>query len=190
MTTIDVNTGAFVGRNNQEETIYKTNLEAAYTISRQLRLRNLGGIIIIDFIDMQDPKHKQQVLSTLQKHVSQDSSITTISEITSLGLVQLTRKRTRESLEHMLCEDCPTCYGKGLIKTPETVCFEIYREIQREVRQFDANKLLVVASQTVIDTLLNDESTNVVELESVIGRKINFQVETSYTQEQFDIVLL
>ena len=190
MTTIDVNTGAFVGRNDQEETIYKTNLEAAHTISRQLRLRNLGGIIIIDFIDMQDPKHKQQVLSTLQKHVSQDSSITTISEITSLGLVQLTRKRTRKSLEHILCEDCPTCYGKGLIKTPETVCFEIYREIQREVRQFDANKLLVVASQTVIDILLNDESTNVVELESVIGRKINFQVETSYTQEQFDIVLL
>lgn len=190
MTTIDVNTGAFVGHRNQEETIYKTNLEAAHTIARQLRLRNLGGIIIVDFIDMKDPEHGRQVLRSLEKNVEKDHSKTLISELTSLGLVQLTRKRTRESLEHILCETCPTCNGRASIKTAETVCYEIFREILREVRQFDANKLLVVASKRVVDMLLDDESASVAELEAFIGRPISFQVETLYTQEQYDIVLL
>ncbi len=190
MTTIDVNTGAFVGHRNQEETIYKTNLEAAHTIARQLRLRNLGGIIIIDFIDMKDAEHGRQVLRSLEKNVERDHSKTIISELTSLGLVQLTRKRTRESLEHILCETCPTCDGRASIKTSETICYEIFREILREVRQFDANKLLVVASQRVVDMLLDDESTSVAELEAFIGRPIAFQVEPLYTQEQYDIVLL
>ena len=190
MTTIDVNTGAFVGHRNQEETIYKTNLEAAHTIARQLRLRNLGGIIIIDFIDMQDSEHGRQVLRSLEKHVERDHSKTIISELTSLGLVQLTRKRTRESLEHILCETCPTCNGRASIKTAERVCYEIFREILREVRQFDTKKLLVVASQRVVDMLLDDESTSVAELEAFIGKPITFQVETLYTQEQYDIVLL
>ncbi|MEQ8937687.1 MAG: ribonuclease E/G, partial [Gammaproteobacteria bacterium] len=190
MTTIDVNTGAFVGHRNQEETIFKTNLEAAQTIARQLKVRNLGGIIIIDFIDMQDPEHSRQVLRSLEKHVEKDHAKTTLSEMTSLGLVQLTRKRTRESLEHILCESCPTCDGRGSIKTAETICYEIFREILREVRQFDANKLLVVASQKVVNILLDDESDSVAELEAFIGRPITFQVETLYTQEQYDIVLL
>lgn len=190
MTTIDVNTGAFVGHRNQEETIYKTNLEAAHTIARQLRLRNLGGIIIIDFIDMKDVEHGRQVLRSLEKNVERDHSKTIISELTSLGLVQLTRKRTRESLEHILCETCPTCDGRASIKTAETICYEIFREILREVRQFDAKKLLVVASQRVVDMLLDDESTSVAELEDFIGRPIAFQVEPLYTQEQYDIVLL
>ncbi len=190
MTTIDVNTGAFVGHRNQEETIYKTNLEAAHTIARQLRLRNLGGIIIIDFIDMKDAEHGRQVLRSLEKNIERDHSKTIISELTSLGLVQLTRKRTRESLEHILCEPCPTCDGRASIKTAETVCYEIFREILREVRQFDANKLLVVASQRVVDMLLDDESASVAELEAFIGRPISFQVEPLYTQEQYDIVLL
>ncbi len=190
MTTIDVNTGGFVGHRNLEETIYKTNLEASQAISRQLRLRNLGGIIIIDFIDMQDPEHARQVLRSLEKHLERDNSKITISELTSLGLVQLTRKRTRESLEHILCEPCPTCHARGSIKTAETVCYEIFREITREVRQFDAKKLLVVASQVVVDMLLDDESTSVAELETFIGTPIGFQVEPLYTQEQYDIVLL
>lgn len=190
MTTIDVNTGAFVGRRNLEETIYKTNLEAAQTIARQLRLRNLGGIIIIDFIDMQDTEHGRQVLRALEKHLSKDNSKISMSELTSLGLVQLTRKRTRESLEHTLCDACPTCKGRGAIKTAETVCYEIFREIMREVRQFDANKLLVVASQEVVDMLLDEESSSVGELEEFIGRPISFQVEPLYIQEQYDIVLL
>ncbi|MBI2970552.1 MAG: Rne/Rng family ribonuclease [Gammaproteobacteria bacterium] len=190
MTTIDVNTGAFVGHRNLEETIFKTNLEAAQAIARQLRLRNLGGIIIIDFIDMQEPEHARQVLRALEKHLERDHSKVTISELTSLGLVQLTRKRTRESLEHTLCEPCPTCSGRGSVKTAETVCYEIFREILREVRQFDAGKLLVVASQVVVDKLLDDESTSVAELEAFIRRPITFQVETTYSQEQYDIVLL
>ncbi len=190
MTTIDVNTGAFVGHRNLEETIFKTNLEAAQTIARQLRLRNLGGIIIIDFIDMQETDHQRQVVRALEKHLERDNSRVTISELTSLGLLQLTRKRTRESLEHILCEPCPTCTGRGSIKTAETVCYEIFREILREVRQFDAKKLLVVASQNVVNKLLEDESTSVAELETFIGRPITFQVEPLYTQEQYDIVLL
>ena len=171
-------------------TILKTNLEAVKEIAYQLRLRNCGGIIIIDFIDMQETDHGRQVLRSLEKNLERDHSKYTISELTSLGLVQLTRKRTRESLEHVLCETCPTCSGRGTIKTSETVCYEIFREILREVRQFDAQKLLVVASQSVVDMLLEDESTSVAELEEFIGRPITFQVEPKYTQEQYDIVLL
>ncbi len=190
MTTIDVNTGAFVGHRNLEETIYKTNLEAAQTIARQLRLRNLGGIIIIDFIDMQEEEHRHQVLRALARHIEGDHAKPSMSELTSLGLVQLTRKRTRESLEHILCESCATCQGRGTIKTVETVCYEIFREILREVRQFDAKKLLIVAAQSVVDMLLDEESTGVAELEQFIGRPISFQVEPVYSQEQYDIVLL
>ena len=190
MTTIDVNTGGFVGHRNLEETIFKTNLEAAQAIARQLRLRNLGGIIIVDFIDMQEEEHRRQVLRALEKSLERDHSKITISEVTSLGLVQLTRKRTRESLEHVLCESCPTCSGRGSIKTAETVCYEIFREILREQRQFDARRLLVVAAQNVVDLLLDEESTSVAELEEFIGIPIRFQVETTYTQEQYDVVLL
>lgn len=190
MTTIDVNTGAFVGHRNLDETIFKTNLEATHAIARQLRLRNLGGIIIVDFIDMQDSEHQRQVLRALEKNLERDHSKVSISEVTSLGLVQITRKRTRESLEHVLCESCPTCNGRGTVKTAESVCYEIFREILREVRQFDAKKLLVIASQSVVDMLLDEESTSVAELEAFIGRPITFQVETLYGPEQYDIVLL
>jgi len=190
MTTIDVNTGAFVGHRNLEETIFKTNLEAAQAIARQLRLRNLGGIIIIDFIDMSDAEHQRQVLRALEKALDRDHAKTSVSEVTSLGLVQVTRKRTRESLEHVLCESCPTCGGRGSVRTAETVCYEIFREILREVRQFEARRLLVVASDTVVNRLVDEESTGVAELESFVGVPIQFQVEPSYSPEQFDVVLL
>jgi ribonuclease G len=190
MTTIDVNTGTFVGHRNQEETIFKTNLEAAQAIARQLRLRNLGGIIIVDFIDMQETEHARQVLRALEKHVERDHAKVTISELTSLGLLQLTRKRARESLEHTLCEPCPTCAGRGTIKTRESICYEIFREILREVRQFDTGKPLVVASQGIVDMLLDDESSSVAELEGFIHRPITLQVEPLYHQEQYDIVFL
>ncbi len=190
MTTIDVNTGAFVGRRNLEETIFKTNLEAAQAICRQLRLRNLGGIIIIDFIDMSDPEHRRQVLRALEKCLSMDHARTHISEVSSLGLVEMTRKRIRESLEHILCEPCACCGGRGSLKTAETTCYEIFREILREARQFDVESLLVLASQDVIDRLLDEESTNLAELEQFIGRPIRLQAETLYTQEQYDVVLI
>jgi ribonuclease G len=190
MTTIDVNTGAYVGHRNLEETIFKTNLEAAQAIARQLRLRNLGGIIIIDFIDMSDEEHKRQVLRALEKSLERDHAKSHISEVSSLGLVEMTRKRTRESLEHVLCSACPTCGGRGSLKTPETVCYEIFREILREARQFDAQQLLVLASQEVVDLLVDEESTSLAELESFIGKAIRFQSEVLYTQEQFDVVLM
>ncbi|MFV1981922.1 MAG: ribonuclease G [Thiohalomonadales bacterium] len=190
MTTVDVNTGAFVGHRNLEETIFKTNLEATQSIARQIRLRNLGGIIIIDFIDMLDPDHRKQVLRLLEKNLERDHAKTNISEVSSLGLVQMTRKRTRESLEHILCEVCPTCNGRGSIKTAETVCFELFREILRESRQFNTNDLLILASPEVVDVLLDEESNSVAELEVFIDKNIRFQVETQYSQEQFDVVLM
>jgi ribonuclease G len=190
MTTADVNTGGYVGHRNLEETIFKTNLEAAQALARQLRLRNLGGIIIIDFIDMSDEEHKRQVLRALEKCLEKDHARTQITEVSSLGLVEMTRKRTRESLEHVLCETCPTCSGRGTLKTPETVCYEIFREILRESRQFDAQQLLVLASQEVVDLLLDEESASLAELEAFIGKPIKFQVEALYTQEQYDVVPL
>ena len=190
LTTIDVNTGAYVGSRNLEETIFKTNLEAAQGIARQLRLRNLGGIVILDFIDMTEPEHKRQVIRALEKALEKDHARTSISEVSSLGLVEMTRKRTRESLEHVLCETCPTCEGRGTIKTAETICYEIFREILREARQFDAKELLVLAAQDVVDLLVDEESSSLAELEDFIGIPIKFQVEALFTQEQYDVVIL
>ena len=190
MTTVDVNTGGFVGHRNFEETIFKTNLEAAQTIARQLRLRNLGGIIIIDFIDMGNEAHKRQVLRALEKALARDHTRTHISNVSPLGLVEMTRKRTRESLEHVLCDPCPTCGGRGSIKSADTVCYEIFREILREARQFDTERLLVIASQEVIDQLVDEESAAFAELEAFIGKPITLQVENQYSREQYDVVLM
>ncbi len=190
MTTIDVNTGAYVGRKNLEETLFKTNLEATQVIARQLRLRNLGGMIIIDFIDMVDAEHKRQVLRALEKTLARDRSKTFMTEMSPLGLVEITRKRVRESLEHVLCEPCPACKGRSVLKTPQTVCYEIFREILREARQFGADNYLVLASQVVIDLLLDEEATSLVQLQEFIGKPVHMQVEALYNQEQFDVVLL
>ena len=190
MTTVDVNTGGFVGHRNFEETIFKTNLEAAQTIARQLRLRNLGGIIIIDFIDMGNETHKRQVLRALEKALARDHTRTHISNVSPLGLVEMTRKRTRESLEHVLCDPCPTCSGRGSIKSADTVCYEIFREILREARQFDTERLLVIASQEVIDQLVDEESAAFAELEAFIGKPITLQVENMYSREHYDVVLM
>jgi ribonuclease G len=190
MTTIDVNTGGFVGHRTLEETIYKTNLEAAQAIARQLRLRNLGGIIIIDFIDMQEPEHREQVMRTLERALARDPVRTSVTQLSELGLVEMTRKRTRESLGHVMCEPCPVCSGRGTVKTAETVCLEVFREIMRSGRQFEAEKLLVLASPRVVDLVLDEHSTTVAELETLIGKSIRFQREEQYTQELFDVVLL
>lgn len=190
MTTIDINTGAFVGHRNLEETIFKTNLEAARAISRQLRLRNLGGIIIIDFIDMEDPEHQRQVHRMLEKMLERDHAKTKITGVSELGLVEMTRKRTTESLGQILCEPCPVCDGRGFLKAAETVCYEVFREILRINRAYEAESYLVMASQKVIDRLLDEEADNVADLETFIGKSIRFQVEPFYTQEQYDVVLL
>lgn len=190
MTTIDVNTGAFVGHRNLEETIFKTNLEAALAIARQLRLRNLGGIIIIDFIDMADEEHRRQVLRTFERQLESDHAKASISGLTELGLVQMTRQRTRESLSQQLCDPCPTCQGRGELRTPETVCYEIFREILREARAYQAEGYRVLANQKVVDRLLDEEAGNLADLETFIGHPIRLQVESIYSQEQYDVVLL
>jgi ribonuclease G len=190
MTTIDVNTGAYVGHRNLEETIFRTNLEAAAAIARQLRLRNLGGIIIIDFIDMQDESHRRAVLAALERALAADRAQTHIVNLSPLGLVEMTRKRTRESLEHMLCEPCPTCEGRGFVKTAETVCNEIFREIVRQGRQVAGRELLILAHQDVIDRLLDEESEAMAELESVVGRVIRLQVEALYEVDHYDVVIV
>ena len=190
MTTIDVNTGSFVGRRNLEETIFKTNLEAASMLARQLRVRNLGGIIIVDFIDMRDEEHRRQVHRALEKAMARDPARNKITGVSELGLIEMTRKRTRESLEQLLCEDCPVCDGRGVLKTAETVCYEIFREIMRDARAYDNENLMVLATQGVIDRLLDEESANVADLEEFIGKTISLRVEPDNNPEHFDIVLL
>ena len=190
MTTVDVNTGAFLGHRNLEETVHRTNLEAAQAAARQLRLRNLGGIIIIDFIDMTDDEHRRQVMRQLEKTLDRDHAKTTVYEFSPLGLVEMTRKRTTESLERQLCEPCSQCSGRGVQKTTETVCYEIFREITRAVRQFEADTLMVIASPLVVNKILDEESAAVAELEEFIAKTIRFQADDQYAQEQYDVVLV
>lgn len=190
LTTIDVNTGGFVGGRSFDDTIFKTNLEAAQIIARQLRLRNLGGIIIVDFIDMESEEHRAAVLSELKKSIAKDRTRMTLNGFTALGLVEMTRKRTRESLEHVLCEPCPTCSSRGVVKTAQTVCYEILREILRSARQFDAKEYRILASQKVIDLFLDEESQGLAQLGDFIGKPISLQVETLYAQETYDVILM
>ncbi len=190
MTTIDVNTGSFVNGRNFDDTIFKTNLEAAHAIARQLRLRNLGGIIILDFIDMENPEHRQAVLSELNKALARDRTKISVSGFSALGLVEMTRKRTRESLAHILCEPCPACGGKGQVKTARTICYEILRELLREARQFNPREFRILASQVVVDMFLEEESQHLAMLGDFIRKPISLQVETIYHQEQYDIILM
>ena len=190
MTTIDINTGGYVGHRNLEETIYRTNLEAAVAIARQLRLRNLGGIIIIDFIDMEELDHRDNVLKALEQALATDHARHHVTPVSPLGLVEMTRKRTRESLQHILCEDCPACSGRGFVMTAETACFEIFREIIRQSRQFEFEEVMVLASQDVIELLLDEQARSLAELEEQTGKSIRLQTESLYLQDQFDVVLM
>lgn len=190
MTTIDINTGAFVGHRNLEETIFNTNIEATQAIARQLRLRNLGGMILIDFIDMVEPDHKRRVLHSLEVATSKDRAKSNIHGFTALGLIEMTRKRTRESLEHVLCGECPVCKGRGSIKTVETICFEVMREIVRVNRAYDADKFVVYAAPAVAEALLGEESHMLAELEVFVSRQISVQAEPLYNQDNFDVVMM
>ena len=189
MTTIDVNTGAFVGHRNPEDTVFRTNLEAAVAIARQLRLRNLGGIIIVDFIDMADAGHREQLQAAFQAALAGDRAQNQIAGISTLGLLEMTRKRTRESLEHLLCEPCPTCQGRGFVRSVETVCHEIYREALRQAAQFRIEQLSILAHPEVIERLLDEEAPVLADLEQQVGKPVRLQSEALYSVEQYDIVL-
>ena len=190
LTTVDVNTGGFVGARNFDDTIFKTNLEASQAIARQLRLRNLGGIVIVDFIDMIKENHRDAVLAEFQKQLARDRIKTTVNGFSALGLLEMTRKRTRESLAHQLCEPCSACSGKGVVKTARSVTYDILREILREARQFNPREFRVVASPKVIELFLDEESQHLAGLSDFIGKPISLQAETAMAQEQYDIVLL
>jgi ribonuclease G len=190
LTTADVNTGGFVGGRSFDDTIFKTNLEAAQVIARQLRMRNLGGIIIIDFIDMDSEEHQNAVLNEFRKALARDRTRMTINGFTQLGLVEMTRKRTRESLAQVLCEPCPVCEGDGKLKTAQTVCYQVLRELLREARQFNAREFRILGSQQVVDMFLDEESQSLAMLSDFIGKPVSLQVESAYNQEQFDIVLM
>jgi len=190
LTTVDVNTGGFVGGRNFDDTIFKTNLEAAQAIARQLRLRNLGGIVILDFIDMEDPRHRDTVLAELKKTLARDRTRVTVNGFTQLGLVEMTRKRTRDSLAHQLCEPCPMCESRGRVRTARTVCYEILREILREARQFNPKEFRVLASQDVVDLFLEEESQHLAMLGDFVGKQISLEVEPQYSQEHYDLILV
>ncbi|MEL7298466.1 MAG: ribonuclease E/G, partial [Pseudomonadota bacterium] len=190
MTTVDVNTGAFVGSSNLEDTLYRTNLEATVAIARQLRLRNLGGIIILDLIDMAEPVHREKVLHALQAALTKDPAKNQVMPVSPLGLVEMTRKRTRESLEHILCVACPTCEGRGSVKTPQTVCYEVFREILRQHRQFSFDELMILAHQDVIELMLDEESTGLAEITEATDKTVRLQSESLYAPDQYDVVLL
>ncbi|EIS17881.1 ribonuclease G [Yersinia pestis] len=190
MTTVDINTGAFVGHRNLEETIFNTNIEATQAIARQLRMRNLGGIIIIDFIDMSNEDHRRRVLHSLEQALSKDRVKTSINGFSQLGLVEMTRKRTRESIEHVLCHECPPCRGRGTVKSVETVCYEILREIVRVHHAYDSDRFLVYASPAVGEALKGEESHALAEVEIFVGKQVKVQIEPLYNQEQFDVVMM
>jgi ribonuclease G len=190
LTTVDVNTGGYVGVRSFDDTIFKTNLEAAQVIARQLRLRNIGGIIIIDFIDMDTEEHRNAVLNEFRKTLARDRTHMSVNGFTQLGLVEMTRKRTRESLAQVLCEPCPVCDGRARLKTAQTVCYSILRELTREARQFSAREFRILASQPVIDLFLDEESQSLALVSDLIGKPVSLQVETAYHQEQYDIILM
>jgi len=195
MISIDVNTGGFLGGHSLEETVYRTNLEAAAAIPRQLRLRNLGGIIVIDFIDMEDEEHQRQVWRTLEKATEADPASTSREGFSSLGLVQMSRKRTRESLAQSMCVPCNQCQGTGKVRSSESTSIEVLRALSQDYKARCRKKsvdgdYLIRATESVVDRLLDEDAAHLAELSSNIEREIRIQVEPSYVEGQFDIVLI
>lgn len=189
MTTIDVNTGGYVGKLSQDDTIYRTNLEAAHAIARQLRLRNLGGIIMLDFIDMTKAEHQQGVMDALIAALDGDKNKYTISPISPLGIIEMTRKRTRESLRQVMCETCPSCGGRGYVKSTETIVYELFRELMREAREFNPKMLSVIGSPELIDFIREEESLTFSDLQALLKTPIRLQSDVSYHHGVYDIAL-
>ena len=191
MTTIDVNSGSFVSGSNLAETVLKTNLEAAQAIARQLRLRHLGGIIILDFIDMVSEEHRRLVMSELDNHLASDHAFTNVLPMSALGLVEMTRKRTHDSLLKQLCEPCVHCDGKGYIKTKMTIAYEILRDLQREANTYpQAQGFVMLMNPDLVTWLIEEASAALSELEEQIKRPIQLKATVGYEREQYDIMLL
>ncbi len=189
MTTIDVNTGGFVGKLSQDDTIYKTNLEAAKAIARQLRLRNLGGIIMLDFIDMTDVEHQKGVMDALLSALAKDKSKYTITPISPLGIIEMTRKRTRENLRQVMCEPCANCNGLGYVKTVETQVYELFRDLMREAREYNPKQLTVIGSPAFIEFIREEESIAFSDLQVLLKTPIRLQSDSNYSARQYDIAV-
>ena len=190
LVVIDVNTGRYVGKKDLEDTILKTNLEAVKEIAHQLRVRNCGGIIIIDFIDMEKETHREQVLNGLEEELKKDRSRTNIVSMSDLGLVEMTRKRIRPSLVKTLCQPCSYCDGKGYIKRKNTVASEIFRELEREISLVELAKrpgIIVHCHAEIVDWVYESETETLEALEKRIGRSIAFKIEPTYHTEQYEI---
>ncbi len=189
LTAIDVNTGRYVGKHNLEDTILKTNLEAVKEIAYQLRLRNLGGIIIIDFIDMEKEVNREKVYGALEEALKSDKSKTNILKISELGLVEMTRKRVRESLGRMMCEPCPYCEGRGYVKSKISVCHEIFRELRREMLDIRGTKVMLTVHPQVADLLYDEERRGLEELEKNFKKRITVRAKPGFHQEQFEVAV-
>jgi ribonuclease G len=190
LTSIDVNTGKFVGKTSLEDTIFKTNIEAVKEIAYQIMLRNLGGIIIIDFIDMEKEENRQKLFSVFQDAMNKDRAKCTILEVSELGLIQMTRKRVRESLERVLCEPCTYCDGKGFIKSPATVCYEIFMELRRIALAKKKFKIMITANPQVADLIYDDEREGIEEIERENGFKIIVKADKNFHQEYYEVATL
>jgi ribonuclease G len=187
LTAIDVNTGRFVGKHNLEDTIFKTNLEAVKEIAFQLRLRNIGGLIIIDFIDMEKETHREKVHTALEEALLNDKSKTNILKISELGLVEMTRKRVRESIGRTLCESCPYCEGKGYVKSPPTMAYEILRELEREIQNSGTLSLTLLVHPDIAAFLYDEEYLGIENLELRYNKQINIRARQGYHLEQYEI---
>jgi ribonuclease G len=192
LVVIDVNTGRFVGKKDLEDTILKTNLEAIREIAHQLKIRNCGGIIIVDFIDMEKETHREKVIDVLKEEVSKDRARTHVISMSQLGLVEMTRKRIRPSLIKSLCEPCEYCEGKGYIKKKTTVASEIFREVEREAHTLDKkNQSIVIHCHSeVVDHIYEVEAETLDHIEKKIGRSIAFKIEPSYHLEQYEVFFI
>ncbi len=187
LSVIDVNTGRFVGRNDLEETIFKTNMEAVKEIAYQLRLRNIGGIIIIDFIDMEDELHREELFTSFKEAVKKDKSRINILKLTEFGLVQMTRKRSCENLNQMMCEPCHYCAGEGVLKSRRTICYEIFRKIARNARRNSSTNITLKVHPRVADMLLKEEETVTNELEKDTGKRITIVPAKNLHIEKYEI---
>jgi len=187
---IDVNSGSFVSSRNMEETGFKTNLEAVHEIVHQLRLRNLGGIIVVDFIDMQEDENKTRLIEVLEETLKRDKSKTNIAQFSSLGLVEMTRKRTRDSLGRALQENCEHCHATGYVKSLTTICYQLFREIVAEARAYPCEKLMVIAHPSLIDLMLGEEGEDVAALEHFLSKEISFKSDSKLAPGHYEIALL